>query len=48
MPRDSSLSAHATAAAIGYSLPSVRALLMEFRRQRETGQIRPLPGQSPS
>ena len=42
VPRDTSLSASATAARIDYELPSVRALLTEFRRQRETGQVQQL------
>jgi len=42
VPKDTSLSASATARKIGYELPSVRALLTEFRRQRETGQVQPL------
>jgi hypothetical protein len=39
------LSADATAAAIEYELPSLRAQLEEFRRQRETGEVRPLAAQ---
>jgi len=42
VPYDTSLDARATAAAIGYELPSLRALLEGFRLQRETGEVRPL------
>jgi dTDP-4-dehydrorhamnose reductase len=42
VPRDTSLDARATAADIGYELPSIRELLTEFRWQRETGEVRPL------
>ena len=42
VPVDTSLDARKTAATIDYELPSVRALLEEFRRQRETGEIRPI------
>jgi dTDP-4-dehydrorhamnose reductase len=45
VPRDTSLSADATAATIGYELPSLRTMLEAFRRQRETGEVRPLAAQ---
>jgi dTDP-4-dehydrorhamnose reductase len=44
VPHDTSLDARGTAAAIGYALPSVRELLAAFRRERETGEVRPLAG----
>jgi len=46
VPYDTSLNAGATAAAIVYELPSVRELLSELRRQRKTGEIRPLATQA--
>lgn len=42
VPHDTSLNAQATAAAINYDLPTVRQLLLAFRRQRETGEVRPV------
>ncbi|HJQ46562.1 MAG TPA: sugar nucleotide-binding protein [Amycolatopsis sp.] len=42
VPQDTSLDARATAATIDYELPTVRTLLTEFRRQRETGLVQPL------
>jgi dTDP-4-dehydrorhamnose reductase len=39
VPYDTTLAAKASAATIGYTLPTVRQLLGEFRRQRETGRI---------
>jgi dTDP-4-dehydrorhamnose reductase len=42
IPRDTSLTAPATASTIGYRLPSVRELLAAFREQRTTGEVRPL------
>lgn len=43
VPQDTSLSASVTADKIDYELPTVHALLTEFRQQRETGQVQPLP-----
>lgn len=48
VPRDTSLDARATAAAIGYTLPSVQELLQAFRTQRETAQVRPLSAKAVS
>jgi dTDP-4-dehydrorhamnose reductase len=45
VPRDTSLSADATAAAIAYELPPLRALLDGLRRQRESGEVQPLASQ---
>jgi len=42
VPRDTSLTATATAETIGYRLPSVHELLVAFREQRRTGEVRPL------
>jgi dTDP-4-dehydrorhamnose reductase len=42
VPRDTSLTAPATASRIGYRLPSVRELLAAFREQRSSGHVRPL------
>jgi dTDP-4-dehydrorhamnose reductase len=39
VPHDTTLAAKSTAATIDYTLPTVRQLLGEFRRQRETGHI---------
>ena len=41
VPRDSSLSAQATATAIDVTLPTVRQLLERFRLETQTGQLHP-------
>lgn len=48
VPRDTSLDASGTAAAIGYRLPAARELLEAFRNQRETGELRPLSAFQPN
>lgn len=42
VPYDTSLSATHTSETFGYRLPSVRELLVELRRQRATGEVRPV------
>ena len=45
VPRDTSLSAQATAEAIDIRLPTARELLQRFRRELETGRLHPMiPG----
>ncbi|TNC22256.1 SDR family oxidoreductase [Amycolatopsis alkalitolerans] len=42
VPQDTSLTAIITATKVDYKLPAVRALLAEFRSQRETGEVQSL------
>jgi dTDP-4-dehydrorhamnose reductase len=42
VPYDTSLDAHATSRRLGTELPSVRELLVAFRREVETGELQPL------